>query len=96
MGAPPEERKGLTRRSVLAAGLAAGAGAPPEHAAAAAVSRTRPAPANSALPGALFAGAFVPGPVSADTGGTRMAAPGWVCAGGTQAERTPVVFPLLS
>ena len=27
MGAPPEERKGLTRRSVLAAGLAAGAGA---------------------------------------------------------------------
>jgi len=27
MGAPPEERKNLTRRSVLAAGLAAGAGA---------------------------------------------------------------------
>jgi beta-galactosidase len=27
MGAPPEERKGLTRRSVLAVGLAAGAGA---------------------------------------------------------------------
>ena len=25
MGAPPEERKGLTRRSVLAVGLAAGA-----------------------------------------------------------------------
>jgi hypothetical protein len=81
--------------------LAVEAGAPPEHAAAAAVSRTRPAPASTVFAGPVFPGPGFPGTVFPGTRcpnaqGTRMAAPGWVSAGGTQAERTPVVFPLLS